>query len=151
MGSAIGGPVGGGVGLWLGGQASLYTTKDAKEILTGTEDSFANLKVLTNEQLQDLNEASRDAFGTTGGFASDRTTILDAARDTIAKANQRIADAQAATDSAVVSALDENNDQNAQMLAALGLTNEYLASLASQGWYGGGSLADMARTSAPLA
>lgn len=101
--------------------------------------------------LTQLNSASKAAFGTTGGFASDRTTILDAARDTIARANQRIADAQAATDSAVVSALDENNDQNAQMLAALGLTNEYLASLASQGWYGSGGLADMARTSAPLA
>ena len=122
--------------------AAAKAAADAGE--EGAADRLAQL-------LQDLNQASRDAFGTTGGFASDRTTILDAARDTIARANQRIADAQAATDSAVVSALDENNDQNAQMLAALGLTNEYLASLASQGWYGSGGLADMARTSAPLA
>lgn len=51
----------------------------------------------------------------------------------------------------VLATVEAERQRGMVMLAALGLTNEYLASLASQGWYGGGSLADMARTSAPLA
>lgn len=81
----------------------------------GAADKLAKL-------LEDLNAVSKEAFGTTGGFASDRTTILDAARDTIAKANQRITDAQKASDPALAetnAALDENNGQNAQIIAIL--------------------------------
>ncbi|MCX7284408.1 MAG: phage tail length tape measure family protein [Novosphingobium sp.] len=99
--------------------------------------------------LQKLNEVSKEAYGTTGGFASDRQTILDAARDTIAKANQRVTQAQAISDPAVVNALDENNDQNARMLAELGLNNEYLRQFLGSlnGRAGITGLAQLARTS----
>lgn len=99
--------------------------------------------------LEDLNTVSREAFGTTGGFASDRTAILDAARDSIARANQRIADAQRASDPALATtnaALDENNSQNAQMLAAMAEMNQRLMALgASGGGLGISDLADYAR------
>lgn len=108
----------------------------------GAADKLAQL-------LQQLNEVSKEAYGTTGGFATDRQTILDAARDTIAKANQRVTEAQANSDPAVVDALDENNDQNDRMLSELGLSNSLLARiLAGLGGNGGGlKLADLARTS----
>jgi len=60
-----------------------------------------------NQLLQQLNTVSKDAFGTTGGFATDRQQILDIARDTIAKANQRVAEAQKVSDPA----LSETNAQ----------------------------------------
>lgn len=107
----------------------------------GAADELAQL-------LQKLNEVSKEAYGTTGGFASDRQTILDAARDTIAKANQRVTEAQSKVDEAVADALDENNDQNDKMLGQLGINNQYLrqilAALKANGMDG---LADNARTS----
>lgn len=108
----------------------------------GAADTLAQL-------LQQFNEVSKEVYGTTGGFASDRQTILDAANDSVAKAKAQIAAAQAATDPAVVEALDENNDQNAAMLSELGLNNEYLreilAGLSGRG--GAAGLAALARTS----
>ncbi len=109
----------------------------------GAADKLSNL-------LQQLNSVSKEAFATTGNFAADRSTILDAARDTIAKANQRIADAQAGSDPALATtnaALDENNSQNAQIIAALGITNTQLAALIASGGGASGSLAALARTS----
>lgn len=100
--------------------------------------------------LEQLNRVSRDAFGTTGGFAQDRQTILDAARDTIAKANQRITDAQKASDPALAqtnAALDENNGQNAQMIALLGDMAARLAQLRQAGGFAGDTLSALARTS----
>lgn len=86
----------------------------ADQGVEGAADKLAGL-------LQDFNQASKDSFGTTGNFAADRSAILDAARDTVAKANQRISDAQAAATSNqdVATALDENNSQNAQMISLL--------------------------------
>jgi hypothetical protein len=81
----------------------------------GAADKLAGL-------LEQLNSVSREVFGTTGGFAADRGAILDQARDAIAKANQRIAEAQTKSDPALTktnAALDENNDQNAEMIALL--------------------------------
>ena len=72
--------------------------------------------------LRQLNEVSAEVYGSTGGFASDRDTILDTARTVIAAANQRIEEAKTASDPALVetnAALDENNDQNAVMIARL--------------------------------
>lgn len=87
-------------------------------IAAGTEGAADKLAGL----FERLNAVSKDIYGTTGGFAADRTTILDQARDVIAQANQRIADAQAKSDPALAAtnaALDENNDQNAQIIALL--------------------------------
>lgn len=109
----------------------------------GASDKLAQL-------LQQLNLVSREAFGTTGGFADDRTAILDAARDTIARANQRITDAKAESDPALAAtnaALDENNDQNAEIIAKIDVTNERLGLLLAQFEGGYTDLADMARTS----
>ncbi len=93
----------------------------------GAADKLAKL-------LEDLNVVSKEAFGSTGGFASDRSTILDAARDTIAKANQRINDARA-SDPALAqtnAALDENNDQNSRLIALLDDLPARLAALTGQ-------------------
>ena len=98
----------------------------------GAADKLATL-------LEQLNSVSRDAYGTTGGFASDRDLILDAARDTIAQANQRVAQAEAdaakASDPALETtnaALDENNDQNAKILAELANSNQFLAKIVAR-------------------
>jgi len=103
------------------------TRADANAGVDGAADKLAKL-------LEQLNDVSKDAYGTTGGFAQDRSLILDQARETIAAANQRVADAQAKVESGVAAtnaALDENNDQNAQMIAALGLNNELLTQIAA--------------------
>lgn len=103
--------------------------------------------------LAQLNAASKAAFGTTGGFASDRTTILDAARDTIAKFNQRVEDAARGSDPALVTTnatLDEIAEQSARTLAELGVQSDYLAQIvaASRGAQFD-ALAGLARTSLP--
>ena len=123
------------------------TKAEADAGTEGAGDKLANL-------LQQLNAVSKDAFATTGEFAADRGTILDAARDTIAKANQRIADAQAGSDPALATTnatLDEIASQNAQALAQLGLQSDYLANIAANFGGGGGlsseALAALARTS----
>lgn len=89
----------------------------------GAADTLAGL-------LEQLNTVSKEVYGTTGGFAVDRNAILDQARAAIAKANERIAAAQAkASDPALATtnkALDENNDQNARIIAALGDMNDLL-------------------------
>lgn len=94
----------------------------------GAADKLAQL-------LQQLNSVSRDAFGTTGGFAADRSTILDVARETVAAANQRIADAQKATDPALAETngqLDEANDQLSRLSALTGESVEYLRAMSTQ-------------------
>lgn len=82
---------------------------------------------------RDLNEVSKSIYGTTGGFAQDRSSILDQARAAIAETNARIQQARGGGgDPAVVSALDENNDQNAQIIAALADQNSLLAAIAGE-------------------
>lgn len=119
------------------------------DVAAGTEgaaDKLANL-------LDQLNSVSKEAFATTGTFAADRASILDEARGAIAKANERITAAQAATDPALTTtnaALDENNAQNAQMIAALGLNNTLLQQFLKGGYLAGGNtgyLAALAATS----
>lgn len=114
----------------------------------GAADKLAQL-------LQQLNEVSKEAYGTTGGFASDRQIILDAARDTIAKANQRVVDAQATSDPALSetnSQLSEANDQLARLASLMGVSAEYLQAMAQQWNFAGfdnlsSRLGDLARTS----
>lgn len=84
------------------------------------------------ELFEQLNSLSKEIYGTTGGFASDRASILDQATAAISKANERIAAASAASDPALATtnaALDENNDQNAQMIVQLGQLSEQIGTL----------------------
>lgn len=111
----------------LGQIAAAKTAADAGE--EGAADKLSGL-------LEQLNAVSKDVFATTGGFATDRASILDQARDTIARANQRITDAQKGSDPALTAtnaALDENNDQNAQIIATLAESNVLLGAIAAQG------------------
>lgn len=107
----------------------IATTKaEADAGKEGAADTLAKL-------LQDFNAVSKEVYGTTGGFAADQTAILDAARDTIAKANARVAEAQkAVTDPALEETnrqLDESNDQLAKIAAALGTSVDYLKQIAA--------------------
>ncbi|RIV82948.1 hypothetical protein D2V17_14190 [Aurantiacibacter xanthus] len=104
------------------------------------------------ELLEQLNRVSEEVYGTTGGFANDNAFILDSARDVIAAANQRISDAQKSSDPALATtnaALDENNDQNARMLAEQKAMNAWLEQIARNGGSGDdyAALARLARTS----
>lgn len=114
----------------------------------GTEGAADRLAGL----LEQLNAVSKEVYGTTGGFAADRGYALDQARDAIARANQRIADAQTKSDPALTltnAHLDENNDQNSKLIAIASQTNELLISLSRSGAGGGErGLADLARTNA---
>ncbi|MDZ7894982.1 MAG: hypothetical protein U5M50_08580 [Sphingobium sp.] len=99
----------------------------------GAGDKLADL-------LTQLNSVSKDYYGSTGQFAADRSMILDQARSAIADSNARIAAAQAGStsDPALATtnqALDENNDQNAQMLTK---QDEIIALLQRFGGGGGG-------------
>lgn len=104
----------------------------------GAADKLAQL-------LQQLNSVSRDAFGTTGGFATDRSTILDIARETVAIRNKQIEDAQNATDPALAetnSQLSEANDFLSRLAALNGESVEYLRAMSSQFAFNGfGTLA----------
>jgi hypothetical protein len=100
--------------------ASIEQTKaDLGNGVEGAADKLADL-------LGQLNTVSKDVYGTTGGFATDRSEIVDQARAAIAQANAQIVAAQAqagSSDPALATtnaALDENNDQNARILALLG-------------------------------
>lgn len=100
---------------------------DANAGVEGAADKLSQL-------LEQLNEASKQAFGTTGGFATDQQAILDTARDTIAQTNRRVNDAQKATDPALKETnarLNESNDQLAKIGTYLGVSTEYLKLIAS--------------------
>lgn len=100
----------------------------------GAADTLAGL-------YQQRLSASKDAYGTTSGYAADREATLDAARAAIAAANAKIAqaangpsDPALATTNAALAAsnasLDEIADQNSRMLAAQQTANGLLASIA---------------------
>lgn len=98
---------------------------DANAGVEGAADKLANL-------YQQLNSVSKDAFGTTGGFAADRQAIIDGAQQAIAAANARVAAADKATDPALQttnSLLDENAAQLAKIAALMGVSVDYLKSL----------------------
>ena len=105
--------------------AKIDTVKaDADAGKEGAADELAQL-------LQDLNTVSKEVYGTTGGFAADQAAILDAARDTIAKANQRVQEAAGqATDLTETNAqLDESNDLLSKISSFTELAAEYLRQL----------------------
>ncbi|MEO7468072.1 MAG: hypothetical protein ABIV36_13750 [Sphingobium limneticum] len=85
---------------------------------SGSADTLAGL-------LEQLNAVSKDAFGSTGQYAADRSMIMDEARKAIAAANAQIVAASSGTTSSdpalatTNATLDENNDQNAQVISLL--------------------------------
>lgn len=109
--------------------------KAKTDLDNGVEGAGDTLSGLYQQRLA----ASKDAYGTTSGYAADRTATLDEARAAIAKANARIVQGAAASDPALATtnaalattndALDENNDQNARMLAAIQENTALLASV----------------------
>lgn len=116
---------------------------DMKAGVDGAADKLANL-------YDQLNAVSKDVYGTTGGFAVDRAAILDQARAAIAKANTDIQAAQQrASDPALAAtnkALDENNDQNARIIAALERNSALLEKALSAGDNGAGYLRQLMAT-----
>jgi hypothetical protein len=91
----------------------------------GASDTLAKL-------LSDFAAVSKNAYGTTGAYASDRSLITDTAQQAITAANTAIAAAQKATaPDATATQLDEANDQLAKIAAYLGLSVDYLKSIAS--------------------
>lgn len=112
--------------------------KAQADLDAGVEGAGDTLASLFEQRLQ----ASRAAYGTTAGYAADRADTLSSAQAAIARVNAQITQAQgsgATSDPALATtnaALDENNDQNAQMLAALGLNNELLGQLVAAGGSG---------------
>lgn len=107
--------------------------KAKKDVAGGVEGSGDVLADLYQKRLT----ASKEAYGTTSGYAADRTATLDEARAAVAAANARIVAAQnkPATDPALATtnaALDENNEQNARLLAAMNANNTLLAGLVNR-------------------
>ncbi len=127
--------------------ALLSEIEKAKGDLNAGKDGAGDTLAGLYEQLASV---SKEVFGTTGQFAADRTRILNEAQAAIAKSNAQIeAASRTVSDPALADtnkALDENNDQNARIIAALdGLPAEIARYLS-----GGGSsqinLTALART-----
>jgi uncharacterized small protein (DUF1192 family) len=120
----------------------------------GAADALASL-------LQQLYAVSEEAYGTTGLFATDRAMILDQARQAIATANAQIVAASGATAatsdpalaitnqslSNATEALDENNDQNARLLALIATLPADIAARLNNRGYAPLDTAALARTS----
>lgn len=113
--------------------------KAKADLDAGVDGAADTLSALYQQRLS----ASKEAYGTTSAYAADRNDTLDQARAAIASANAKIVAAQAgkaASDPALATtnaALDENNDQNAQIIAALKSNNALLQERFASG--GGGA------------
>ncbi len=101
--------------------AALNTSiaKAKADLDAGVEGSADTLARLYEQRLA----ASKDAYGTTSAYAADRQSTIAEAQAAIARVNAQVTAAQAAaSDPALATtnaALDENNDQNARILAAI--------------------------------
>lgn len=104
-------------------QALITEIAKARDAAAAGEDGAAD-KLAT--LLEQFNTISKAVYGTTGGFAADRDTILATATDVIAQAQQRINDAANGTSEATAAtnaALNENNDQNDKIIEQLNALN----------------------------
>lgn len=90
--------------------AEIQTARDAAA--RGDEGASDKLAQL----LEQLNSVSRDVYGTTGGFATDRSSIESTASDVIQLLRAQL---DSADPNATNALLDENNEQNAQIIAEL--------------------------------
>lgn len=112
----------------------------------GVEGAADTLASLYQQRLA----ASKEAYGTTGAYAADRAATIAEAQAAIARVNAQVVAAQAGktSDPALATtnaALDENNDQNAEMIAALREQNALLTRLLAGG---AGSSVDLSRLAA---
>jgi hypothetical protein len=99
---------------------NIEIAKAQTDLDAGVEGAGDRLAQLLEQRLG----ASRDAYGTTSGYSADRQATLDQARAAVAAANARImaARGEQSSDPALATtnaALNENNDQNAQIIAGL--------------------------------
>jgi murein DD-endopeptidase MepM/ murein hydrolase activator NlpD len=111
------------------------------EAETGVEGAADKLADLSRR----LIELSREAFGTAGGeFAFDRQSAISSAQKVIELESARV---KAATDAAnqTNTYLNENNNQNAEMIARLAAMEAQLALIASQRSGGSASFIDTSR------
>ncbi|WP_174279024.1 hypothetical protein [Sphingomonas bacterium] len=112
-------------------QALAGSIEKAKADLdAGVDGAGDKLATLEQQRLA----AAKDAYGTTGGYATARDATLDEARAAIAKANAQITAAQAKSDPALATtnaALDENNDQNAELISRMKEANALLTRIAT--------------------
>lgn len=112
----------------------------------GASDTLASL-------FEQLNTVSKDAYGSTAQYAADRAMILDEARKAIAAANAQITAASGgstSSDPALATtnqALDENNDQNAELISLLQNLPAAIAQNLSNGTISLLDTASLARTS----
>ena len=119
-------------------------TKAKADLDAGVDGAADTLANLYGQRLSTL----KDAYGTTSGYAGGRDDTLDQARAAIAAANAKITAAQGpASDPALVdvnSSLDENNDQNARIIAGIARTNELLDAKYGDGGIAGFNLQQLA-------
>lgn len=95
----------------------------------GAADKLAGL-------LEQLNTVSRDVYGTTGGFAADRSGIQATAGNVISLLRSQMDSAAGGANAQIAETnnrLDENNDQNAQMIAELQRMGNYMAGVGFTG------------------
>lgn len=130
--------------------AILAEIEQAKADLAAGKDGASDTLASLFEQ---LNTVSKDAYGSTAQYAADRAMILDEARKAIAAANAQITAASGGTTSSdpalatTNQALDENNDQNAELIALLKNLPAALANSLSNGTISLLDTASLARTS----
>ena len=113
--------------------------KARADLEAGVEGAGDTLAGLLEQKVGTL----KDAYGTTAGYAEGRAGVLDDARAAIARANAQIAAAQSkvnpTSDPALATtnaALDENNDQNAQLYAEMRAQTAWLAKMAGSSGFG---------------
>lgn len=140
-------------GTLLDRRDALISKRDSLLATAATDADAANKLA---DVLNQLDQVNLDAFGTAGAqFASDRAGIKSTAQAIIEQATADLKAAQgkamsnagttadatakaiADANAAVVSALDENNDQNARLIAAV----EKVVANTNGGLPGGGSIA----------
>lgn len=108
--------------------------KAKTDLGNGVEGAGDTLASLYQQKLA----TSKDAYGTTSGYAADRAATLDEARTAVAAANARILAAQTKTTTTsdpalktMVSTLDEIADQNARLVVSSEQTAASLAKIVS--------------------
>lgn len=121
--------------------------KAKSELEAGVEGAGDRLAGLYEDRLG----ASRDAYGTTGGYAADRSATIAEAQAAVARVNAQVAAANTAkptSDPALAvtnTTLDEIADQSARIIAAQERAAIALESMAGRTYTGGFDLSKIAR------
>ena len=126
-------------------------TKAKADLDNGVEGASDTLASLYQQKLA----ASKDAYGSTSLYASDRKDTLNEAQAAIARTNAKLLQAGGSTSDPALAttnlelkssnaALDENNDQNSRLLAEQQRTNELLTALVKNNNYSPSLLSKLA-------